>query len=88
MFRKHSVLGPLVLGIALSAPLLNVIGCSAHVRYYDEYHGDYHYWDAGEDRSYRVWLGERHYDYREYNKLNKDQQRDYWNWRHDHPDHH
>ena len=83
----RSFLGPLVLGLALTAPLLSG-GCSARVRYYDDYHGDYHYWNGGEDRAYRGWLAERHYEYREYNRLSKEQQHDYWKWRHDHPDHH
>jgi hypothetical protein len=83
MFRR-SFLRPLVLGCALAAPLLS-IGCSARVRYYDDYHGDYHYWNSGEDRAYRAWLAERHYEYREYARLSKEQQRDYWKWRHEHP---
>ncbi len=56
------------------------------VRYYDEYHSDYHYWNGDEDRAYHRWLAERHYEYRDYAHLNREQQRDYWNWRHEHPD--
>ena len=84
MFRMKKFLGSLVLGTAMLAPLVTS-GCAAHVRYYDDYYADYHTWDAGEGRAYRVWLGERHYDYREFTKLSKEQQRDYWHWRHDHP---
>jgi hypothetical protein len=30
--------------------------------------------------------GERHYEYRDFNRLDDDQQRDYRRWRHDHGD--
>jgi hypothetical protein len=83
MFRLKSALGTLVLGTALVAPLLTS-GCAARVRYYDDYYSDYHPWNDGEARAYRVWLGERHYEYREFNHLSREQQRDYWHWRHDH----
>jgi len=29
---------------------------------------------------------ERHEQYRKYDKLKEKEQRDYWNWRHSHPD--
>ncbi len=58
-----------------------------HTRYYDHYHHDYHQWNENEDRSYRVYLGERHRDYREFHLTTSKQQSDYWNWRHHHPDH-
>lgn len=84
MLRIKGYLGPLVLGAAMLAPVL-ASGCAAHVRYYDEYHADYHPWNDGEARAYRVWLVERHYEYREFNRLSREDQRAYWNWRHDHP---
>jgi hypothetical protein len=84
MFRIKGFLGPLVLGAAMIAPVL-ASGCAAHTRYYDEYHSDYHTWNNGEVGAYRVWVGERHYEYRDYNRLSKEQQRDYWSWRHEHP---
>jgi hypothetical protein len=68
------------------APLLTG-GCAARVQYYDVYRSDYHRWGAGEDRAYRIWLSERHYEYRDFNRLNRDEQRDYWTWRHNHDRH-
>jgi hypothetical protein len=58
-----------------------------HTRYYDRSHRDYHVWNDGEDRSYRVYLGERHRDYREFRLNTRRQQDNYWTWRHNHPDH-
>jgi hypothetical protein len=84
MFRIKGFLGTLVLGAAMIAPVL-ASGCAAHTRYYDEYHTDCHTWNNGEVGAYRVWVGERHYEYRDYNRLSREQQRDYWNWRHEHP---
>lgn len=84
MIRMRRFIGPLALAAAIVVPVAGS-GCAARVRYYDEYHSDYHRWDDGEVRAYRVWLGERHYEWREYNRLNRDEQREYWRWRHDHP---
>lgn len=55
-------------------------------RVYDRAHKDYHNWDTNEDRSYRQYLGDQHKNYRGYSKLNRNQQNQYWNWRHSHPD--
>ena len=63
-------------------------GCAGRARVYDEYHSDYHTWDHGEDRAYRGYWNERHEPYRNYKSLNKDDQKRYWDWRHDHPDNH
>jgi hypothetical protein len=59
--------------------------CTAGVRVYDEPHRDYHHWNHDEDRVYRVYLSQNHRDYREFNRLDKKEQEEYWNWRHSHP---
>jgi hypothetical protein len=53
---------------------------------YDRSHKDYHNWDDNEDRSYRQYLGEQHKDYRDYSRLKRNEQNQYWNWRHSHSD--
>ena|ERR1700676_3344204 len=53
-------------------------------RVYDEDHKDYHNWDSNEDHRYRQYLGEQKMEYREYQKLDRDHQSAYWNWRHSH----
>jgi hypothetical protein len=73
----------------LSAGLFLAVGgsgCAGRVRVYDEYHSDWHQWDHNEDLAYHRYWDERHESYRDYNKLNKGEQKDYWNWRHAHPD--
>ncbi|MGH9743433.1 MAG: hypothetical protein ACRD51_13895 [Candidatus Acidiferrum sp.] len=87
MFRLNGYLGPLVLSAAMLAPVFTS-GCYTEARYYDSGHNDYHRWDRGEDTTYRVWLGNNHITYRKFNKLDSGQQRNYWNWRHDHPNDH
>ena len=60
--------------------------CAARVRVYDGPHRDYHRWDRHEEASFRVYLNERHMPYHDFQRLNANEQNDYWNWRHDHPD--
>ena len=85
MSRIHRLLSSAFLASALLLALAN-IGCAGRVRIYDEYHSDYHRWDHDQDRAYSQYWGERHESYRDYSKLNKDEQKDYWNWRHNHSD--
>jgi hypothetical protein len=61
-------------------------GQSVSVRVYDSHHHDYHNWDDREDRSYRRYVAERHWQYREYQRQSSRRQRAYWEWRHSHPD--
>ena len=55
-------------------------------RYYDTDGRDWHQWNDREDRAYRHYLEERREHYRDWEHVNKRQQRDYWRWRHQHPD--
>jgi hypothetical protein len=87
MSKLKQILSSTFLGASLLIGMSSM-GCAAHVRVYDEYHSDYHYWDRDEDVAFRAYWSERHEPYRDYNKLNKDEQKDYWNWRHNHPDKH
>ncbi len=87
MSRFKQTLGTIFLGTSLLLAIANV-GCSGRVRVYDSYHSDWHTWDHNEDVQYRAYLNEHHEPYRDYNKLDKNQQKDYWNYRHEHPDNH
>ena len=87
MKRILNYIAPLILGVTFVASIATS-GCAARVGIYDPGYRDYHRWDRNEDRAYRNYWRERHEHerYREYARLNAEQQRDYWNWRHGHPD--
>jgi hypothetical protein len=53
-------------------------------RMYDRAHKDYHNWNTEEDRMYRQYLTEHHHKYREFQRMSKKQQNEYWKWRHNH----
>ncbi len=74
----------LLLVVSIAAPAA-IVGCAAHVQYYDAEYHDYHHWGPGEERYYRTYLAEKHEPYRDFNKRSKDEQTDYWKWRHNHP---
>ena len=61
---------------------------AGHHRYYDRDRRDWHEWNEGENRAYRHWLMEeqRERRFRAYNRLHAERQREYWRWRHEHPD--
>jgi hypothetical protein len=92
MHRAHRYLSALFVTAALAASG-SVVGAATpqdgnvQVRVYDSRHHDYHNWDDREDHAYRGYLTERHENYRSYDKQNSKHQKDYWNWRHGHPDH-
>jgi hypothetical protein len=77
----------LLLASAISLPLATV-GCAEHhYRTHDPYYNDYHRWDDHERVYYNQWVVETHRNpQRDYRKLNKDEQKEYWTWRHNHPD--
>jgi hypothetical protein len=65
------------------------IGCAAHVRVYDPYYTDYHTWNHDEVVYYNQWAVETHRDpHRDFRKLNENEKKEYWTWRHNHGDHH
>jgi len=72
----------LLLAAAIGTPVLTT-GCEAHVRIYDADHHDYHDWN-GEVVYYNQWEGETHRDHKDFHDRNADEQKEYWNWRHNH----
>ena len=62
-------------------------GGSVRVGYrtYDPYYSDYHRWDDSEIRYYNQWtVDTRRPSGRDYRRLRREEQKEYWNWRHDH----
>ena len=94
MQSKHPFLSSLALAAVLALPAVIAIPASVQaqravvqIRVYDRYHRDYHNWDDREDRAYRGYFVEQRRPYRVYRRLNRPEQRQYWVWRHGHPDH-
>jgi hypothetical protein len=94
-------LGSFLLGVALTAPVAIQASTNFRDdsrqdarernqrhqrRYYDRDYRDYHRWNDREDRRYRSWGVERHEADRPFYKLQRDRQRAYWKYRHEHPD--
>ena len=58
-------------------------------RIYDPYYRDYHEWTPQEDGYYRQWYTNTYHDrdYRDYGRLDREDQHRYWSWRHAHQEH-
>jgi len=87
MRHPYRILSSLLLAAVLASPLA-ITGCAARAGYqvYDPYYNDYHRSDDHEIVYYNQWETETHRDHRDFNKRDKDEQKQYWAWRHDHPD--
>jgi hypothetical protein len=76
-----------LLAAALASPVM-IAGCAARVstgyRVYDPYYTGYRTWDNGETVYYQQWEADTHRTHRDYRKRKPDEQKQYWNWRHDH----
>jgi len=86
MLLKNPHLRRAVMTAALLSPLI-ITGCSAHAEYrvYDPYYSDYHAWGPGEVVYYNRWTAENHRENRDFRKLSKEDQHQYWTWRHSQP---
>jgi hypothetical protein len=84
MRRLPRYIGSLFLAAALITPVA-VTSCAGHAGVYDESHGDYHNWDDHEETVYKGYLSDNHKDYTPYKQLNKNDQKSYWDWRHNNP---
>ena len=95
------ILSTLALGAALIAPMglraqdeskkststtTTTTTTTESKRYFDPEEKIYRTWDDREDRAYRVYLKEKHMDYVEFPKVKTTEQREYWRWRHGHPE--
>ncbi len=101
MQRVHRYLSSILLGATLVAPMVVTASPNPQdtkaekreeqrkreQRYYDRDHKDYHVWNDREDGAYRRWAEEKHYQTdRAFSKLKRNEQSEYWKWRHEHPD--
>ena len=89
MMRRY--LGTMLLGSVLTMPVILRADDEHHEahraqRYYDRDAKDWHEWNDRENRAYRHYMEERREQYRDFGRLNRERQRNYWRWRHEHPD--
>jgi len=86
--NRFLILGALALSFTLIGPVVGRAEDANHQdkRYYDRSGKDYHTWNNNEDRAYRSYLQEQHQDYRDFNKVKRSHQQEYFTWRHKNPD--
>ena len=88
-FSQHLI--SLLFAAALIFPAI-LTGCAARVGYgygyrvRDRGYGDYHTWDADEDGYYRHWEGDTHRGHEDFRKRSGKEQKEYFDWRHNHHD--
>jgi hypothetical protein len=88
MTNRSCFVSSLILSAALSLSVLGT-ACAHHYRVYDPYYSDYHVWNDNEVVYYHQWAHENHYDeHADFRKLPAERQKQYWDWRHSHGDHH
>lgn len=75
-----------LLGAAMGTAVFTT-GCTVHAGYYDPYYHDYHPVN-GEVVYYNQWETETHREHQDLKKRNKNDQKEYWDWRHKHDDKH
>ncbi len=83
------LLSTLLLSAALAAPVAMRADNRDHdkaKRYYDRDARDWHEWNEREERAYRHYLQEKRLENRDWEKTRREEQRDYWRWRHQHSD--
>jgi hypothetical protein len=91
MIASNRNLRSILLTLAFAGTALTA-GCAVHAgvgyRVHDPYYSDYHAWDQPEIGYYNQWVVETHRPHVEYRKLRREDQREYWKWRHGRPDRH
>jgi hypothetical protein len=74
-----------VLSVAFASSVM-ITGCSARVstgyRVHDGYYNDDHVWDNNEVVFYGRWENETHRKHDDFRHRHKDEQKEYWTWRH------
>jgi hypothetical protein len=84
-------LNPILLGVALILPLAiapTALRAKDHKAptYHDKGRNDDHQWNDHENQAYHMYAKENHRKYRDFSRLNENDQQAYWGWRHDHSD--
>jgi hypothetical protein len=88
MTRLRPYFIQLLLSAAMVVPALT-LGCGGGTHYYRAYdadHGDYHTWNSNETVYYQQWETGNHYDHKDFKARSKDEQKQYFDWRHKNKD--
>jgi hypothetical protein len=81
MRLNHRIIGMMLSATALASASA-MTGCASGGLYYDSYGHDYHRWNRGEDRSYRLWETQTHRGHMDFNRRSVGEQHAYWGSRH------
>jgi type III secretory pathway component EscR len=76
----------LIVPVAVAPTALRAQDHKAARNYHDKQNNDDHEWSNHEDRAYRMYAKQNHRRYRDFSRLNQNDQQAYWGWRHDHSD--
>lgn len=79
----HRLVTPFVMAMLLAAPV-TFTACTTR-QVYDPYHNDSHRWDRAEERRYEQWETETHRSHMAFDRRSSDEQRAYFDWRHQQP---
>jgi hypothetical protein len=72
--------------LILSAVVMAPISVRAHEQSYFAAESDKHVWNQQEQRAWERFLEEKKIAYHDWSKASSREQKEYWAWRHDHPD--
>jgi hypothetical protein len=89
MRRKSLTLGSVLLAAGFVIPMgirANPAPQGVSIRVYDRDHKDYHNWDEREARRWEEFRRDHPKYVVEFSKNNRERQREYWKWRHEHGD--
>jgi hypothetical protein len=80
-------LGSIPLAVILTAPAALIVGCGSQQSSPQvSQTPDNHRWDDHENQAWHRFLTENHRPDHEFAKSDNHEQKEYWNWRHSHPD--
>jgi hypothetical protein len=86
-FLNAAFLGAaLTIPVAMAPTVLRAQDHRAARSYHDKQHNDDHEWNNHEDQAYRMYAKQNHRKYRDFSRLNENDQQNYWGWRHEHSD--
>jgi hypothetical protein len=84
----RSAVFAVILGLAgIAATPVSLRADDRDHRYYDRDAKDYHEWNGAENRAWHEYLEQQHREYRNFQRVKPDEQREYWRWRHQHEEH-